>query len=189
MSLPSPTIHDLQEHIVEQIKRNDEETLRQLYLSNYPAVERYVLQNSGTEADVKDVFQEAFIAVWRNVQSGRFSVSTSGSIHNYLLRVAKNKWLDVLRQKKRQSLSVHDGIETLSAGNEAQDAETEARLQSVKESLKYLNEQCRELLFLFYYRKESLRNIADVFSWSENTAKNNKYRCLQKLRSLVLNHK
>ena len=58
----------LQENFADRFKNNDEQVLKYLYVTNYPKIEKYVLSNSGTIDDAKDIYQEAFIAVWRNVQ-------------------------------------------------------------------------------------------------------------------------
>ncbi|HEY0040609.1 MAG TPA: hypothetical protein VGB71_08105, partial [Flavisolibacter sp.] len=60
-------------------------------------------------------------------------------------------------------------------------------LAAVRENFTKLGNNCRELLNRFYFQKESLRTIALAFQWTEATAKNNKYRCLQQLRELIKN--
>jgi len=62
-------------------------------------------------------------------------------------------------------------------------------LELVKEEYERLGDPCRELLNRFYFKKESMREIAAHFSWTEASAKNNKYRCLQRLRNMVINKK
>ena len=79
------------------IRANDESALAALYTKNYPGVEAFVVRNSGTADQAKDVYQEAFISVWQHTQSGRFREQDTGSIHGYLYQIAKNKWLDHLR--------------------------------------------------------------------------------------------
>ena len=54
------------------IKANDEAALKNLYKDNYYKIEMYVLNNNGTSEDAKDIYQEAFIAVWRNIQLDKF---------------------------------------------------------------------------------------------------------------------
>ncbi len=63
--------------------------------------------------------------------------------------------------------------------------ESVAYLESIKTNYHKLGEQCKEVLQLFYFKKESMKQIAARFSWTEASAKNNKYRCLQKLREMV----
>ena len=48
-------------------------------------------------------------------------------------------------------------------------------ITEVKNNFKHLGDNCREILKRFYYQKESMREIAENFNWTEATAKNNKY--------------
>ncbi|MCY7423222.1 MAG: hypothetical protein LH478_15935, partial [Chitinophagaceae bacterium] len=48
------------------IRSNNALILSSLYRNNYFKVERYVVENNGSVTEAKDVFQEAFVAVWRN---------------------------------------------------------------------------------------------------------------------------
>ena len=167
------------------IRQNDEGALKALYLENYPKVEQYVLTNSGTVEEAKDIFQEAFIAVWRNVQANRFTESQGGSLAGYLFQVAKYKWLDHLRSahvKKHVSLP-KDNNGWLPA--EELPEEEQAYLAQIRNNFAKLGQNCRDLLKRFYFQKQSMRTIAAAFDWTEATAKNNKYRCLQRLRELI----
>ena len=170
---------------LEAIRQNDEAMLKTLYLKNYPGVEQYVLANNGTVDEAKDIFQEAFIALWRNVQAGRFTDNTSSSLDAYLFQIARHKWLDHLR-----SAPVKNNIPLPENGNgwevpEELPPEDEAYLAAVRVYFTRLGENCQALLRRFYFQKESLRTIAASFNWTEATAKNNKYRCLQRLRDML----
>jgi DNA-directed RNA polymerase specialized sigma24 family protein len=56
--------------------------------------------------------------------------------------------------------------------------ENGARL--AERALMQLGERCRELLVLFYNRRLKLKEIAQIMGYtSENTAKNQKYKCLE----------
>ena len=83
---------------INAIKANDESMLKALYNDNYYKVEKYVLTNNGSEDQAKDIFQEAFIAVWRNIQLDKFTPANESSLAGYIYQVARNKWLDHLRK-------------------------------------------------------------------------------------------
>ncbi|WP_126974307.1 RNA polymerase sigma factor [Gynurincola endophyticus] len=171
---------------VEAIQRDDLHLLKRLYVHNFQQVNYYIVKNSGTEDDVKDIYQEAFLAVWRNVQLARFSPVDEKEFSAYLFRVAKNKWIDELRKKKtRQVVLVNDSIDEIPFHQETD--ETDLYIDTVKSKYKHLGERCRELLKRFYFNKQSLKEIAAAFGWTEASAKNNKYRCLKQLRELVMN--
>jgi RNA polymerase sigma factor (sigma-70 family) len=171
--------------LLSAIRNNDEKALKVLYQNNYHKVKRYVLENTGTASDAKDIFQEAFIVMWRNIQLDRFQPAQESSLDAYLFTIARNKWLDHLRQAKRmQTVSI--AIESNGIENIQELTEEESRsLKEIKESLKMLGDLCREVLKRFYYQKQSMKTIAEEMNWTEATARNNKYRCLQQLRKYV----
>lgn len=185
MQPDTSTNHTPQQVRVSLIKGNDENALKTLYQANYPKVEKYVLDNNGTTDEAKDIYQEAFIAVWRNIQLDRFQPQQENSLDGYLYRVAKNKWLDHLRSVKRSPLVAlthsQDGVEEV----ETLSHDEEQLLENIKKNFKRLGEVCRQVLERFYYQKQSMRTIAEAMKWTEATAKNNKYRCLQQLRQLL----
>jgi RNA polymerase sigma factor (sigma-70 family) len=172
-----------QEQLVDGIRANDAAVLRWLYQSQYPKVRKFVLDNSGDEDQAKDLFQEAFIAFWNNVKDNKFQPENSSALTGYLYQIAKNKWLDFLRssQFKKTVLlqSDHDKIED----NEDNDWMQYRKL--VAAEIKNLGDNCREILRRFYFAKESMELIAKAFAWTEATARNNKYRCIQRLREKV----
>ena len=167
------------------IRQNDESVLGQLYASNYPKVESFVVNNSGTSEQAKDIFQEAFIAVWRNIQLDRFHPQNGAGLDAYLFQIAKNKWMDYLRSGHYNKV-VRMDTTTLSAST---DDETPAwehdYLAAVKKHFVGLGDNCKKILTLYYYDNESMKQIADQMNWTEATAKNNKYRCIQKLKELI----
>ena len=166
------------------IKANDEGALKSLYNGNYFKIEKYVLNNNGTIEDAKDIYQETFLAVWRNIQLDKFNPESENALEGYLFRIAKNKWLDHLRSGHyRKVTRMNDAEDILK--EDIMPEEDVAYIAEVKNKFKILGENCREVLTRFYYKKESMRTIAEKFNWTEATAKNNKYRCLQKLRELL----
>lgn len=173
--------------LLSAIRNNDEKALKTLYQNNYRKVERYVLENSGTTNEAKDIFQEAFIALWRNIQLDRFQPHNGTSLDAYLFSIARNKWLDYLRNVKRSPIvpmtNESNGIENI---HELTEIESRS-LKNINESLKLLGDVCKEVLRRFYYQRQSMKTIAEEMDWTEATARNNKYRCLQQLRKLVNN--
>ena len=82
------------------IKKNDAATLKLLYKTNFAKVKRYVQKNSGNEQEAKDVYQEAFVAMWRNIKDNKFSAESETAINGYLFQIAKYKWLDQVRSAR-----------------------------------------------------------------------------------------
>jgi RNA polymerase sigma factor (sigma-70 family) len=178
---PTPLL----ENFTERFKNNDEQVLKYMYVTNYAKIENYVISNSGTIDEAKDIYQEAFIVVWRNVQLNKVSFDTADSVNGYLFKVAQYKWIDELRRKGKKKIQTLTGTEVIADIGPATSKEENAYLEKVKIHFATVGTPCKEVLKRFYFLKQSMAEIASNFSWTEATAKNNKYRCLQKLRSMV----
>lgn len=168
-------------------KFQSDEELKNLYVNNYTAVEHFVLQNSGSVEDAKDIYQEAFLAVWRNLQLNKFAPQFDGALGAYLIQIARNKWIDHLRSSRyKKTLPLPENQESLMTIEETNDT-TIDKIKNIKEQFRQLGEQCKDLLERFYYEKQPLKEIAAALNWTEATAKNNKYRCMERLRALIKN--
>lgn len=179
---PSET---LEQSVILAIKANDEQTLKTLYIENYGKVLQHILQHNGSEEQAKDIYQDTFIAVWRNIQAGKFKILQNSSLGAYIFQVAKHKWLDHLRSVNvKKTILLQEQHENMMSFDISNDINTE-RLTLVRESFKKLGNSCRDLLSKFYYQKQSLKDIASALDITEATAKNNKYRCMEKLRAMV----
>lgn len=172
------------EHL-QAIRNNSTQALQQLYTNNYPVAERYILQNSGTEEEAKDNFQEAIIAVWRNIKLEKFVPQNEAALKAYLLQVSKYKWISHLRSATfKNTRSMND--ETIpDVADDEKPAYEDHFITAVGEALIQLGGRCKDVLTDFYYNKKSMRDIAANLGWTEATARNNKYRCLEKLRNLL----
>lgn len=171
-----------QDQLLLGIKSNEPKVLKWLYHSQYPKIEKYVMANNGDEDQAKDLFQEAFIALWNNVKSDKLTPENGTAVTGYLYQIAKNKWLDYLRSSRYKNTT---GLETHHDKSEEEDYNLEASQSNVEEEFKKLGENCREILKRFYFQKESMETIAKAFNWTEATARNNKYRCIQRLKEKV----
>jgi RNA polymerase sigma factor (sigma-70 family) len=179
--------------VVEALKRNDTKTLNRLYSNNYWKIESLVLKNNGTKAHAKDIFQEAFLAVWLNVKQGQFKPLNESSINAYLYTVAKNKWMDVLRSKGYRKTIVESRMSHFEIKDEEDQGINDKILKDkqlghVMMAFKSLGEACRVLLRKFYFEKKSMKNIADDLQLDAASTRNKKYRCMQKLRQIALNN-
>lgn len=183
--------HQLQ--LVEAIKANDQIALKQFYMNNYFKIEALVLKNSGSVEHAKDLYQESFITVWKNLKADKFTPKNETALQGYLYQIAKNKWMDVLRSKtfkKTNSLS-DETLDVLKHESEDVSVEVEysTKLIATMNAFKNLGQPCKQLLTHFYFEKKSLRVIASELQLGEASVRNKKYRCMEKLRSIALSSK
>lgn len=181
--------HHLQ--LINGIKNNNSKALKELYISNYPKIETLVLKNNGTKDHAKDIYQDAFLVMWNNVKQDIFVPQTKTSINGYLYTIAKNKWMDYLRSNQHKKTTSFLDINNFNIKNDNNekindDILSEKRLKDIMHAFKELTDSCKLLLKMFYYEKKSLKTIALKLNITDASARNKKYRCMQKLRELVL---
>jgi RNA polymerase sigma factor (sigma-70 family) len=171
------------QELFDGIARKDNRAFSVLYQQQRGKILAMVQRNNGTPDDALDVFQEGVIVLWTNITQGKFQLTDKARLSTYLYALCRNQWISRLRKKKElyslddeETREVADEVEALEAAHE--------RIDFLHQKLQELSEACRLLLRLFYYRKASMQEIADELDLTEATAKNNKYRCMQRLRAL-----
>lgn len=160
--------------------------LETYYINLFPKIRVYVVQNSGNDADAKDVFQEALLTALLNVNNGKFKGNES-DLDGYIYQIAKYKWLDILKLKYKKVenltsrfLELEDEIHT----KEYAEDDTKYLIKAISD----LGQICRKLLQLFYFKKLSLKEIGERLGYSGSVTKTKKYRCMTQLRKNYLSN-
>ena len=177
---------DILHHTVSGFKNNDQTILARVYKLVYPKVRAHIVNNNGSEAEAKDIFQEAFIACWKNIKDNK--VMEDSNVEAYLFAIARNKWIDYLRSANfKKTISIGSLNKSFQDhGAEVMHDESEMHRNSMLEALRRLNENCRRILNLYYFERLSMKQIATQLDIDPASARNKKYRCMEQLRSLTL---
>lgn len=163
--------------------RNDPTTIESLYTAHFPAVKQFVLKNSGTTDDAKDIFQEAVTVVWLKVREGTIAGAEVGAGPGGLIyTIARCKWLDVVRSARVKKMHVVS-VDGIAAKAELEDDGVEERIQRFQRAYDQLGENCRTLLDKFYHERKDLASIAAEMNVHVDSIRTIKYRCMMKLRS------
>lgn len=147
--------------------------------AHYPPVEKMIYRNGGTRDDAKDVYQEALIILYRKVNTEDFKLTAK--VSTYLFSVCRLLWLEQIRKRGKvptDKMTEENDRDLQQEVNE--ETEKGKRLKQAEEALASLGEKCRKILQLFYFDKKSMHEIAKMLGYgSENSAKNQKYKCLE----------
>lgn len=118
--------------------------------------------------------------LYKQVRSGDLRLISS--LKTYLTGIARNLWYQELRRRKKEIVTADFADMT-----EIPEQENEPVLRQAELAFGMLGEKCRELLTLFYVRKQSMQVIATTLGFSnERVAKNQKYRCLEKAKDYFI---
>ena len=178
------------DEFVAAIRRGDDRALAQLYRLHLPMISHYVLQNNGTEDEAKDVYQEGIMVFYEKVRDN--SLELSCQIKTYLYAVCRRLWLKRLTEKTRFGGRLDDHEPYLETGAEADLVEAEERdrrFATMGEALDLIGEPCRSLLEGFYLLDKSMQQLTAEFGYTNaDNAKNQKYKCLVRLKKLFFTH-
>jgi len=177
------------QEIIKILKKNDlkggTQALKNLYINNFHMVEVYILKNSGSKEDAKDIFQDSVIVLYKNLKNETFELN--GKISSYLYSISRNIWLKKLRDSKIITSTLEDhGDSFVHDANILNEIVYSENQKMIGKILTQAGERCKELLKAFYYEKLSMKKIASTQGYSnEQIAKNQKVRCLKKIRSIL----
>ena len=170
--------------LLKGLANNDSKAVEALYKSHFNMIQHFVLNNSGSFDDARDIFQEAMITLYEKVQSSSFVLTCQ--IKTYLFSICKHLWLKRLHQIDKYSspLSVHE--ESISVEEDIVAFEKkDAAFAIMDRALNSLGEPCKSLLEGYYINKKGMQELAKDFGYTNaDNAENQKYKCLMRLKKL-----
>ena len=186
-SLKREVLND--EQLYEALASGDSSAFDQVYKSYKPKALKMLTGMGCRQSDVDDLFQDAVLALWQNIQDGRFEQRESTRISSYLLQMCRNRFIDRTRRvafRKTDSAEDFVGEMSLNLPQDFEDLEileeTELKYARLDEAFAQLGERCQEMLTRFYFKNHSLNVLAVERGITVLSVKNEKYRCMQRLR-------
>jgi RNA polymerase sigma-70 factor (ECF subfamily) len=180
--------------LIRAAQRGDQDAFERLVRVYDQSVLRLAMNLLRSPEDARDVYQEAFLRVYRNLHTFRFDCS----FHTWLYRIVTNICLDQLRKRKVRKeepsvIETADGpvdrMETFEEEAATADPERAAWNRQLKEriegALQDLTPRERLVFELRHYQGLRLRNIGEVLGTTEEAAKNCLFRATQKMRSVL----
>ena len=123
---------------------------------------KIILKN---DDDVYDAIQEALISIYRNYEQ----LENTDYFSTWATRIVINKCYDLLRKNKNNIVPIDEKIEN--DRNIAQYDEYEVDEYGIKEAMKYLNEDFKLIVILYYYDNYSIKEISQIVNIPEGTVK------------------
>ncbi len=182
------------ESLIRAAQRGDQDAFEQLVRAHDQSVLRLAMNLLRSPEDARDVYQEAFLRVYRNLHTFRFDCS----FQTWLYRIVTNVCLDQLRKRKvrKEESAVVETAEGVvdrmdSFEEDSAHADPERTLwnlqlrEKIKGALESLTPRERMVFELRHYEGLRLRNIGEMLGASEEAAKNCLFRATQKMRSVL----
>ena len=177
--------------LIRAAQEGDQDAFGQLVRAYDKSVLRLAMNLLRSPEDAQDVYQEAFLRVYRNLNSFRFDCS----FHTWLYRIVTNLCLDHMRKRKvrREESSQVEGLdgpvdrmdtfqESRADGDPQRSLFSGELRQGIQKALSELTARERMVFELRHYQGMKLRDIGETLGTTEEAAKNCLFRATQKMR-------
>lgn len=180
--------------LIQAAQIGNQEAFEQLVRSYDQNVLRMAVNLLHSQEDARDVYQEAFLRVYRNLSKFRFDCSFS----TWLYRIVANLCLDQIRKRKvrkEEATAIANSsgeVDRLQFLPEPRaDVDPQRQMMSsevntrVQEVLSRLTARERLVFEMRHYQGMRLRAIGDALGVTEEAAKNCLFRATQKMRAAL----
>ena len=146
------------------------------------------------EYEKKDIFQNAFVKLWENIEQGKIYVEDGilkdkggmphvGSLTTYLMGIAKIKYLEWGREEKKWNI-LAEAFGRKETFYLVDDNEEYIMLDIISECISHMSKRCSQILSMYWYEDLDLKEILKRLPTyhSINALKTEKYKCMKNLR-------
>jgi len=189
----APAITDLDEAgLIRAAQKGDADAFERLVRQYDRSVLRIAMNILRAPEEARDVYQEAFLKVYRNLHAFRFDCS----FHTWLYRIVTNVCLDHLRKRKvrrEESMVVDTSDGPVDRGSQVEEEGPHSNPErqmwnrelagKIDGALAGLTPRERTVFELRHYEGLRLRAIGEMIGTTEEAAKNCLFRATQKMRS------
>lgn len=169
--------------LIKSIAAGDAKALERLFARNQTRVFRYLTRVVRNEAQAEELVNEVFLGVWQS--AGRYEGRSEPS--TWLLSIAHNKAVSALRKKREV-----EGYDEETAGQIEDEADTPEvssqkldKAAQMRDALKALSAEHREIIDLVYYQEQSVSEVAEILGIPEATVKTRMFYARKKLSEIL----
>ena len=170
--------------LLKGVAGNDKRSIETIYRENYASIQSFILTNSGSVDDARDIFQEAMIVLYEKAGLSTFVLTCQ--IKTYLFSICRRLWLKRLQQLGKFSTQLDSLEEIVAVEEELEDHEKKNNeFVLMEQAMTKIGEPCKSLLDAYYLQKKNMQDIANEFGYTNaDNAKTQKYKCLVRLKKL-----
>ena len=177
------------QEILNGLLSNNSKIIEVIYDKYFNLIFHFIRNNGGSLDEAKDIFQDTILILYDKVHFEEFELTCQ--LKTFIYSICKNLWLKKLNQQKRATKAGFD-----MNNHEIEGINMEILIKKEKDfynmnyALKKIGEPCKSLIEAYYFKKMDMQEIANQFKYSNaDTAKNQKYKCLNRLKKYFFENK
>ena len=140
---------------------------------------RNILGVSCAAEDAEELSADVFYALWEHADQVR-----EGKLKPWLGAVARNRAKDLLR-KRHPTLPMDEDVLSIPAGSPEEQTLAEERKRELLEAVESMGEPDREIFLRYYYKFETMEEIARRLAMPLGTVKTRLHRGRKRLKDIL----
>ncbi len=176
--------------LVERARAGDVDAFGELYQHTHRRIYQYIRQMVPTPEDAEDLMQEVYLRAW----SGLKQLQANEAFWVWLHRIARNAVLDWRKRKQVTTVSLESNFTDEEDGetepvevadwseNPEQIALSGAMQEAVRQAVRSLPENHREVVTMYYLEDMGISEVAQVLGVPKNTVLSRLARARETLR-------
>ncbi len=182
--IPSEINNDVQ--LAAAFKSGDTAALNLLWKNNYKALVYFADQLVRNNLLSEDIVSETFVKLWKL----RENFESVPSIRSFLYVTVRNTCYDLLPSQEIHT-RIHKEIlytsdYTAEMNRDDYDMMYAEYIQQLYVQVQHLPERCREIFNLYFFGRQTTKEIAALLNISEQTVRNQKTKAVAILKSALL---
>jgi RNA polymerase sigma-70 factor (ECF subfamily) len=172
--------------LIALVKCDDPRGLAQIYKDCRQEFVHWLMrQQKLSNDDAREIYQASILILYDNIMADKLDGLRS-SIKTYLFGIGKNLVWQRYRALERQQKVSAEFYLKIHLADEAESIELEKNLDLISAGYRQLGEPCSQLLRYYYFERQTMDHICAIMGYKNTeTAKNQKYKCMERLRKLV----
>jgi RNA polymerase sigma factor (sigma-70 family) len=178
-----PYTQNTESELVSLLKSKDQQAFGYLYDNYAAALYGVVMKVINKEETAKDLLQEIFIKIWRNIDSYD---AAKGRLYTWMLNIARNSAIDVLRSSGfNQEKKISDLENNVNIDSTALSTSIKTDHMGLKQIVNELKEEYKQIIDLAYFKGYTQEEIAKELNIPVGTVKTRSRTALIQLKSLM----
>lgn len=171
------------QHILNDLKSENNFAFGKLYRDNFMKISNFVRNNSGSQTDAEDLFQDAMVVLIEKLRQDNFKLTAS--IDTYVYAICKNLWFKKLRDRNYElSNDKLESVEFFSSINDSIEDE-KTYTEKLKGLLLKITDHCNRLIHDIFFNENAIDQIQKDYGYStRHNAQNQKHKCVQQIRKV-----
>lgn len=164
--------------LILECQKGEKKAFNELITNYYPYVSKFLIKLTKNEELSQDLVQETFLKLIINID--KFDVKGKATFSTYLMKIARNCYLDYLKKNKKISSEID--IEGISDSSFIENQITdENELNTILEEIDKLPFEQAQAIKMKYLEEYSLKEIADKMGTEAKTIKSRIHEGKKKL--------